>query len=78
MNYAETILPEFDREMANTRKVLERAPEDSWIGKPIPSPTRSAGTPTTSPRARAGLKGPSRRPRGTSPRPGANPISLRS
>jgi uncharacterized damage-inducible protein DinB len=28
MNYAETILPEFDREMANTRQVLERVPED--------------------------------------------------
>jgi uncharacterized damage-inducible protein DinB len=28
MNYAETLLPEFDREMANTRKVLERVPED--------------------------------------------------
>jgi hypothetical protein len=28
MNYAEMILPEFDREMANTRKVLERLPED--------------------------------------------------
>ena len=28
MNYAEMILPEFDREMANTRKVLERVPED--------------------------------------------------
>src|SRR3954465_1137635 len=28
MNYAETILPEFDREVANTRKVLERVPED--------------------------------------------------
>jgi uncharacterized damage-inducible protein DinB len=28
MNYAGTILPEFDREMANTRKVLERVPED--------------------------------------------------
>ena len=27
MNYVETILPEFDREMANTRKVLERVPE---------------------------------------------------
>ncbi|MBC7817515.1 MAG: DinB family protein [Planctomycetaceae bacterium] len=26
MNYAETILPEFDREIANTRKVLERIP----------------------------------------------------
>src|SRR5262249_40680260 len=28
MNYAETMLPEFDREMANTRKVLERVPEN--------------------------------------------------
>ena len=28
MNYAETILPEFDREIANTRKVLERVPDD--------------------------------------------------
>jgi uncharacterized damage-inducible protein DinB len=28
MNYAESILPEFDREIANTRKVLERVPED--------------------------------------------------
>jgi hypothetical protein len=28
MNYAESILPEFHQEMANTRKVLERVPED--------------------------------------------------
>jgi uncharacterized damage-inducible protein DinB len=28
MDYAELIQPEFDREMANTRKVLERVPED--------------------------------------------------
>jgi uncharacterized damage-inducible protein DinB len=36
MNYAETILPEFDREMANTRKVLERVPEDRlhWQAHP--------------------------------------------
>jgi hypothetical protein len=27
-NYAETILPEFDRETASTRKVLERVPEN--------------------------------------------------
>ena len=27
MNYAETILPEFDREIANTRQVLERVPD---------------------------------------------------
>jgi uncharacterized damage-inducible protein DinB len=28
MTYSEMILPEFDREMASTRKVLERVPED--------------------------------------------------
>ncbi len=28
MTYAETLLPEFDQEMANTRKVLERIPDD--------------------------------------------------
>lgn len=30
MSYADTILPEFDQEMANTRKVLERVPEDKF------------------------------------------------
>jgi uncharacterized damage-inducible protein DinB len=30
MTYAETILPEFDHEMANTRKVLERIPDDKF------------------------------------------------
>jgi uncharacterized damage-inducible protein DinB len=36
MNYAESILPEFDREMANTRKVLQRVPEDKldWQAHP--------------------------------------------
>ena len=36
MSYAETILPEFDREMANTRKVLERIPDDKldWQAHP--------------------------------------------
>ncbi len=36
MRYAETILPEFDREMANTRKVLERVPENKlqWQAHP--------------------------------------------
>lgn len=36
MNYAETILPEFDREMANTRKVLECVPENKldWQAYP--------------------------------------------
>ena len=30
MSYAETILPEFDQEMASTRRVLERVPEDKF------------------------------------------------
>jgi hypothetical protein len=30
MSYAETILPEFEQEMASTRKVLERVPEEKW------------------------------------------------
>ena len=36
VHYAETILPEFDREMANTRKVLERVPEDKLDWKAHP------------------------------------------
>jgi uncharacterized damage-inducible protein DinB len=36
MSYAEMILPEFDQEMASTRKVLERVPEDKldWRAHP--------------------------------------------
>ena len=36
MSYAAPILPEFDREIANTRKVLERVPEDKldWQAYP--------------------------------------------
>jgi uncharacterized damage-inducible protein DinB len=36
MSYAETLLPEFDQEMANTRKVLERVPDDKldWQAHP--------------------------------------------
>ena len=36
MNYVETILPEFVQEVANTRKVLERVPEDKldWQAHP--------------------------------------------
>ncbi len=36
MSYSQTILPEFDQEMANTRKVLERLPEDKmdWRAHP--------------------------------------------
>ena len=34
MSYAEEILPEFDQEMANTRKVLERIPDDKLDWRP--------------------------------------------
>lgn len=36
MSYAVTVLPEFDQEMASTRKVLERIPEDKldWRAHP--------------------------------------------
>jgi len=36
MSYADATLPEFDEEMANTRKVLERIPEDrlDWQAHP--------------------------------------------
>jgi len=36
MSYADTILPEFDQEMANTRKVLERIPGDKLDWKAHP------------------------------------------
>jgi uncharacterized damage-inducible protein DinB len=36
MNIAETLLPEFDHEMANTRIVLERVPDDKLTWKPHP------------------------------------------
>ena len=36
MSYAETVLPEFDQEMANTRKVLERIPDDKFEWQPHP------------------------------------------
>jgi uncharacterized damage-inducible protein DinB len=36
MRYAEMILPEFDQEMANTRKVLERVPDDKFNWKAHP------------------------------------------
>ena len=31
---SEMLLPEFDQEMANTRKLLERVPEDKFVWKP--------------------------------------------
>lgn len=36
MSYAAAILPEFDQEMASTRKVLERVPADKLDWKPHP------------------------------------------
>jgi uncharacterized damage-inducible protein DinB len=36
MTYAELTLPEFEHEMATTRKVLERVPEDKMDWKPHP------------------------------------------
>jgi uncharacterized damage-inducible protein DinB len=36
MNISEALLPEFDHEIANTRKVLERLPEDKFAWKPHP------------------------------------------
>ena len=36
MTISESLLPEFDREMANTRKSLERVPEDKPDWKPHP------------------------------------------
>src|SRR5919201_5299085 len=36
MAIAEALLPEFDHEMAVTRKLLERVPEDKFAWKPHP------------------------------------------
>ena len=36
MSFAQLILPEFEQEMANTRKVLERVPEDKLDWQPHP------------------------------------------
>jgi uncharacterized damage-inducible protein DinB len=36
MNHAQSILPEFDEEMANTRRVLELIPDDKLDWRPLP------------------------------------------
>lgn len=36
MTFSETLLPEFDQEMASTRRVLERVPDDNPDWKPHP------------------------------------------
>lgn len=36
MSLSQSLLPEFDQEMANTRKTLERVPDDKFSWKPHP------------------------------------------
>ena len=36
MRIADALLPEFDHEMANTRKMLERIPQEKWDWRPHP------------------------------------------
>lgn len=36
MSIAQMLLPEFDQEMVNTRKTLQRVPADKWDWKPHP------------------------------------------
>jgi hypothetical protein len=36
MTISQSLLPEFDNEMANTRKTLERVPDDKFAWKPHP------------------------------------------
>lgn len=46
MGLSEFMLPEFDREMANTRKTLERIPEDKFDWKPHEKSTTMRGLAT--------------------------------
>src|SRR5438132_14041462 len=46
MSFSEMILPEFDQEMANTRKTLERVPEDKLAWKPHVKSTSLGGLAT--------------------------------
>lgn len=46
MRIGETLLPEFDREMAGTRKTLERVPEDKFDWKPHEKSTPMGGLAT--------------------------------
>jgi uncharacterized damage-inducible protein DinB len=43
---SEALLPEFEHEMANTRKTLERIPEDKFDWKPHPKSTALGGLAT--------------------------------
>lgn len=51
---ATSLVPEFDLEMANTRKVLVRVPEAAFSWKPHAKRSRWASLPGTSPAPRAG------------------------
>ena len=46
MKISESVLPEFDQEMANTRKTLERVPFDKFSWKPHPKSFRFGGLAT--------------------------------
>ena len=46
MTLSEILLPEFDHEMANTRKSLERVPEDKFAWKPHEKSTSLGGLAT--------------------------------
>src|SRR5437867_10992100 len=46
MPISQTILPEFEHEMANTRKTLERVPEDKFAWKPHEKSSSLAGLAT--------------------------------
>jgi uncharacterized damage-inducible protein DinB len=46
MRISETLLPEFDHEMANTRKTLERVPDDKFDWKPHEKSTTMGGLAT--------------------------------
>ena len=45
MKISETLLPEFDEEMASTRKFLELVPDENWDGSPMKSRWPLAGWP---------------------------------
>ena len=46
MSFSKMMLPEFDHEMANTRKTLERVPEDKLAWKPHVKSTSLGGLAT--------------------------------
>jgi uncharacterized damage-inducible protein DinB len=46
MPTSETLLPEFDHEMASTRKTLERVPEEKFAWKPHPKSSSLGGLAT--------------------------------